>query len=335
MAVDPSIRARLAYDPGSQLESLLPIPWPDGLQPTPATVADGRTGPNDPLPQADVLILTYTVAEARALADVLTPGVQSTGWNAYARNWSEFEAHLPPDAPARAKQQMASYWPTKIGATKVLCAKSELHPATDGPTLPIANLWLQMIEDAKPALVITTGTAGGIGSNIVEGDVLVSATVHWDCTGTLKEQPYANQVFSGPAFSAGPHLGLAQSTLIPVNAGRLRPTASRDPIILTSGRVITCDSFLFDDAEDTYGLRAYDPAAQMEEMDDGALPVALSRTNSSLPWLSVRCASDPQAPKMATIEDEKHWAEAIYQRLGYWAAVGSVITCWAIVADRP
>jgi hypothetical protein len=49
---------------------LAPIPWPAGLAPqvTPAATPPTET---DPLPEADVLVVTWTVAEAKALADVL------------------------------------------------------------------------------------------------------------------------------------------------------------------------------------------------------------------------------------------------------------------------
>ena len=54
----------------------LAIAWPDGTAPRPDR-ARRRARPSDPLPRADVLVITWTVAELRALADVLTPGVDS------------------------------------------------------------------------------------------------------------------------------------------------------------------------------------------------------------------------------------------------------------------
>ena len=58
-------------------ESPAPIPWPDGL--APVGVPYGRAA-DEPLPSADVVVVTWTVAEGEALADVLTPGMPRTGW---------------------------------------------------------------------------------------------------------------------------------------------------------------------------------------------------------------------------------------------------------------
>ena len=55
-----------------------PIPWPTSLTPQ-AQPFDPATTDTSPLPQADGLVVTYTVAEGDGLADVLTPGMQMNG----------------------------------------------------------------------------------------------------------------------------------------------------------------------------------------------------------------------------------------------------------------
>src|SRR5271154_3383268 len=65
-----------------------PIPWPAGQAPTPQPLAK-KPSPNDPLPQADYVVVTWTVEEAKALADTLTPGNPSqTSWYDYAHNFT-------------------------------------------------------------------------------------------------------------------------------------------------------------------------------------------------------------------------------------------------------
>ena len=54
--------------PGRRLQ----IPFPDQLAPVPSTAA--VRDPALPLPAADVVVLTYTSDEGKALADVMTPG---------------------------------------------------------------------------------------------------------------------------------------------------------------------------------------------------------------------------------------------------------------------
>ena len=73
---------------------LTAIPWPDGLAPEAAETA--LTGDGS-LPEADVLVITWTSAEATALADVLTPGAPWSGWVHYAKDLSEY-------APRRRKR---------------------------------------------------------------------------------------------------------------------------------------------------------------------------------------------------------------------------------------
>src|SRR5450432_3323418 len=56
--------------------NLTPIPWPDGKAPQPQPFAN-KPDPEAVLPQCDYLVVTWTVAEAMALSDVLTPGHRS------------------------------------------------------------------------------------------------------------------------------------------------------------------------------------------------------------------------------------------------------------------
>src|SRR5262249_27758809 len=64
----------------AQASARSPIPWPSGKEPAPAPLAR-KPAPADPLPAADYLIVTWTVEEARCLADTLTPGYPSkTAW---------------------------------------------------------------------------------------------------------------------------------------------------------------------------------------------------------------------------------------------------------------
>ena len=43
----------------------------------------------------------------------------------------------------------------------------------------------------SPSLVVTTGTAGGIGQDFEVGDVIVSPIVRFDCTAKFKKEPFA------------------------------------------------------------------------------------------------------------------------------------------------
>ena len=66
--------------------------------------------------------------------------------------------------------------------------KSDSHMSQDGPQLPNIDVWAQIIEEVQPKLVITTGTAGGIGKQFEVGDVVVSPIVRFDCTSKFKSE---------------------------------------------------------------------------------------------------------------------------------------------------
>jgi nucleoside phosphorylase len=311
-------------------DELTPIPWPDGLVPTPLTTSqDG----NEVLPTADVLVVTWTAAESQALADILTPSVHVTEWTKYTKDWPTYEGQLTGRSPARFSECMAEYHLTRIGTKKVLCAKSNLHLATDATSLPIRQLWLQMIAEVRPSLIITTGTAGGIGTDTVLGDVAIATAAQFNCTKAFAHQPYAHERFVGQSFTPGPNLTFAESTLMPVNAAALRPVATRNPRLMY-GDVETVDFFGFADTDDSYGIVKDDPKACTEEMDDATLPLALSTLEQPPNWISVRNASDPQVPSsLGDLEAQKKWASRIYLKYGYFTTVMSALAVWGIIAD--
>jgi hypothetical protein len=335
------------YDPGEPGTSLFaaapaaapvlsPIPWPAQLAPRAAAPPDH--GEDAPLPHADVLVVTWTTAEARALADVLTPGVFSTAWRRYTDRFHSFyEPRLDPHAPARASGCLGRYWLSEIGARTVLCFKSDLHLSQDGPALPVRDLWKQIIEQCAPKLVISTGTAGAVGQQVALGDVVITSTVRFDCQKTFKDEPFAHAIYSGGAVSATAQQQLAEQTLIPVNAARLPAGGPAPRIVLdadghVAAHVLTTDFFAFDNGSDHYGLRAYDADARAVEMGDAVLGLVATEDLAHPPaWLIVRNASDPQIEGDATLRAQASEAAGIYERYGYWTTVGSAIACWAEV----
>lgn len=315
---------------------LAPLPWPAGLAPKPGHY---NATPLTALPKADVLVVTWTAAEWQALADVLTPGHPTTSWLRYAENWKSFEPHLTWKSPAKEANCLAEYWPTTIGSTSVLCVHSQLHLATDDDTAPIVALWQQMIKEVCPKLIITTGTAGGIGVSTVLGDVFIVQSAKFNCTKSFKNKSWAQERFDqDEVLPVGPQVSFATDHLMPANAGRLPANLTPRPpaIWADTGDVETVDYFGFADTDDSYGVVADDPDAHTEEMDDATLPLALSEMGSSLPWLSIRNASDPEVPSsIGTVEEQSKWASQIYEKWGYTTTIGSAIACWAVIADLP
>jgi nucleoside phosphorylase len=247
-----------------------PIPWPEGKAPVPAPLA--RTPvPNAKLPACDYVIVTWTVEEARCLADTLTPGYASqTDWYPYTHNFaSKFVPLIRDGAPALESKRLASWFPTKIAGKPVLCMKSELHLSQDGPKMPIALLWQQIIAETGCKLIITTGTAGGIGAKVELGDVVVAESVRFDCMSAFKSEPFHASSYPCSKLVKTSLSGIAP--LFAANADHL-PAAPRPPMVIAavkSGQsppiVVTTDFFAFDDSANTFHLQGLGA-----EMDCGA-----------------------------------------------------------------
>lgn len=318
---------------------LAPIPWPDELAPQAVTPAKAPL-PSHPLPKADVLVVTWTVAEAKALADVLTPGVPSTSWYVYRHKFDAYKPNIRAGAPALESGCLGVYHQCRIGRRSVICMKSDLHLSQDGPELPVRTLWRQIIEETGAKLVITTGTAGGIGAQTLLGDVIVTKSVQFDCKKEFAQSPFAKATYTDGALdgaSAG-RFATADQTLIPANSGCL-PAAPRAPMIVSAtaadpATVLTTDFFAFDDTTDSYGLRAYNPHAHAVEMGDAVLGLVCAEDLANPPrWAIVRNASDPQIDGSVPLKEQAQQAAHIYEKYGYWTTVGSAIGCWALIVD--
>lgn len=318
--------------------SLPAIPWPSTKKPIPKPLRK-KPDANAAMLNADVLVVTWTVAEALALSDVLTPGYRSkTDWYAYAHNWKkEFRQKIKKGAPALMENRLGLWFKTQIGKKKVLCLKSELHFARDGAKLPVRDLWKQLIQEVNPELVITTGTAGGVGSDIVLGDVVASRKVRFDCQRTFKNASYAHAEYSEAKSIRFEGIGYANAHLMDVTISRL-PQLKRNPKILVKPiaakrkiDVVTTDFFAFDDTTNHFQLQQLGSAV---EMGDAVLGLVCSDLGAKAPaWIAVRNSSDPQIDGSLPYKRQVEMAARIYEKYGYWTTVNSAIACWALITS--
>lgn len=304
------------------------VDWPPGLSPEPGNRPTGES-----LPDADVLIVTWTVDEGHALSRVLTPGFDSKNdWKAYTKNFDAIAAEMRRGCPALEAGRLGTYWRTKIGERKVTLFKSDSHMSQDGPKLPNARVWKQIIEDCNPKWVITTGTGGGIGPNTEVGDVLVSRFVTFDCKRKFKR-------FNGDSFASAQDAPSGRfneaKSLFEANAQFLPPGNTRKPKIMSAASapagILTTDFFGFDNTADTYELEG---KGGLSEMGDAVLGMVCKQLGAKAPpYAIVRNVSDPQIDSQnLTLSEQTKLAANIYKGYGRWSSVCSAIVCWAIVA---
>lgn len=323
----------LAFSKATGLSRFVDIPWPVGLAPRTGTSAGAPAGA--PLPRADVLVVTWTVDEGHALSRVLTPGKDSRNdYQPYTHNWEALSPLFRKGSPAVEAQRLGTFWSTAIGSKNVVVFKSDSHMSQDGPKLPNLNVWQQIIAEVQPKLVITTGTAGGIGANAQVGDVVVSPLVRFDCLSKFKSKPFHDAAYSSAAADMS-NFAIA-TKLFGANAKQLPPDNKRPPkIILTSPKalktcVVTTDFFGFDTSDDHYKLQGL---GAISEMGDAVLGLAASTAGTGFPnWLAIRNVSDPQIKAEGTLEQQAQTAAQIYKGYGRWSSVCSAITCWASIA---
>ena len=324
----------LAFSKATGLSRYSELAWPKGLAPKTAKSITGTS--SGALPAADVLVVTWTVDEGHALSRVLTPGKDSRDdYVPYIHNYSSISKKMRNGCPARELKRLGTYWMTTIGAVKVVVFKSDSHMSQDGPQLPNIDVWNQIISEVKPKLVITTGTAGGIGRDFEVGDVVVSSVVRFDCISKFKSQPFAKESFQS-VMPKATHFPSARS-LFKANAPQLPKDNTRMPKIFRIARgdvassVVTTDFFGFDTSNDHYHLQGL---GSVSEMGDAILGLVCKSMGPSAPrWVAVRNVSDPQIKADGlTMKQEAALAAQIYKGFGRWSSVCSAIVCWALIA---
>jgi hypothetical protein len=333
----PSGKEFLAFTTATGLSRFTDIPWPAGLAPKTGPKPSGSS--TSALPEADVLVVTWTVDEGHALSRVLTPGKDSRNdYVPYTHNFAAISKKMSAGAPAVKAKRLGAYWTTSIGGKSVVVFKSDSHlsqdtrklPAKNG-TLPNYDVWKQIIEETQAKLVITTGTGGGIGTPWEVGDVIVSPIVRFDCIKWLKTTKFRNAEYKTSA-PATKFFVKAQS-LFKANAGQLPKDNTRPPKIeVSSGpgsSIVTTDFFGFDTSDNHYGLKGL---GDLSEMGDAILGMVAGDMATPPRWVAVRNVSDPQIKAEGTLQQQSALAAQIYKGFGRWSTICSGIVCWALIA---
>jgi hypothetical protein len=343
---DPAAPHRRFRDMGLPVDALTPevalpraVPWPAGLAPKAAPLAQAPAETDDlsRFRGYDGAVVTWTAAEASAMATLFSPGRPITGWYEYRHNLASY---IPLVTGAKApfnssEQDMARYYhslglyfPCTIGEQRILLFKSGLHLDYDGRAYPVRKLMAEIAQAVQPKVFITTGTGGGIGANVKLGDVVVAGTVRFDCKTQFKNEPWATASYETSALPAGA-LEAMTPKLLSVNAARIagaRPT----PAVYSSrtDAVVTTDFFAFDDSTNYYGLQGLGRAC---DMGDAMVANAL-QPSSGLSFYSIRNASDPQIPNPSgNIDEASKQAALIYAKYGGLTTAASLIATWAII----
>jgi nucleoside phosphorylase len=362
--VDLQLAPQLAALPAEAvLTADLAIPFPQGLAPIPQPLP-AIPDPADALPQARVLVVTWTVAEQDGLADVLTPGFGRKAWYRYNRGFEErYQANIRRGAPALQARRLGSWFPTQVGGIPVICFKSELHLNQDGvatgegtATLPVKDMFDQLISEVQPEVVLTVGTSGGVYGDHDLGDVVVTRGAKFRLTQEFRNEPFSTATYRSDweiptqYFEEAEQLmerfkdQLLEPPLGPPTKrypfdGPLIEPPPNIPDIKLDGRdlpefhpILTTDYFEFG----TSANHLEDEGCAVE-MGDAVLGLVCEELDNPPRWAVVRNLSDPQIngdlpTGRRELNMQTHWAVWYYEAYGYWTSVTGALATWAIVA---
>jgi nucleoside phosphorylase len=325
----------------------------------------------DRLPEADIVVMTWTSAEWDALHYVFSNGLEPLPakpsenakwretWRPYRRDFYKVFQTLwtrrliyermnrQPGAPALAPGQMrwGSYCMVRVGKTRVLLFKSDLHLNQDGEGLPLITLVEQIIEDARPGLILSTGTSGGTMRDHILGDTVVTNAAKFRLSDKFQTASFNNVLYTSKWTPPKTYLAAAENLLIKVdeypvspptshfNAHvTINPTRKRDPKIhILPAPILTTDYFEF--GTTTYEL---EKEGCCVEMGDAVIAMVCAshnagNTQSNVEYGFLRNISDPVINANLPRDLQVAWAVRTYQRKGLLTSFNSAIATWAMI----
>ncbi len=255
--------------------------------------------------------------------------------------------------------------PATVGATKVLCMKSELHLNQDGvktgdgtATLPVKDFFKQIIAEAKPSLVLTIGTSGSVFDDFELGDVVVTRAAKFRLQNEFRNEPWNGAIYKSDWQIPTTHFAeaetlMAQITLdlaeppfapptkrFPFKGKPVAPSPDSPDIKLEQGArdmqefhpILTTDYF-------EYGTTAnrLDKEGAAVEMGDAALGLACSELPDPPHWAVIRNMSDPVingdlSAKQFHLNEQTTWAVGYYTAYGKYTSTCGALATWGLIA---
>jgi len=365
--------AQAATQQAAVVVKLGTVDWPAGLAPVAQPLGNYQAGTAIDTAlnvQADVLIILYTELETSALLEVFTGNNSWTPerkkeWCGYGHNFAHFKPTIEGiEGDTALEAGLFGYLSAvKIGKKNVVLFKSELHPKQNGNKLPFIPVIQQLVEELKPSLVLSTGTAGAIGSHIQCGDVVITTSARFHVrdsyptysqidTLSTNHNQLTNTVTLKKTYIDYAATNLMKLSLPGLNSCYQRLQAlpgygfvhkPAEPAIYVNGSnpapgpqpmdIVSADYLTVDDSTDLEGLQSL---GIMNDTDDAFAFYGINQITGTRPaWVSVRNASEPQivAPTGSSQETIKSLAGNIYGIYQYCTTLNSAFACWGIVAD--
>jgi len=324
------------------------IPW-SAIGQTPPQLLDTPAQ----LPVADAVVITWAEPEWAALQHVFCTSNTSMPYTQQNQGswsgWVKYSDGAPSDL---------GYWGyyrlVGIGTARLLLFKSNTHYAASQGEQDLEELANLFLQNVKPSLILSLGTAGGarttdpIGTvNVVHADALYESnqpqsawptyTNPWNPVWTLLGgKAFGSLLFPVPTTAADLKSICAQFntfygskySLNKLNPGNLNmgaPSPAINNLTKPGTALVTAKSFV---VANTSGNLANFACV---EMDDAVLAKA---TAGKSPFGSVRNISDPIQNAALPDRVQGNWGEAIYTAYGLYTSYNGALAAWAILSGQ-
>jgi hypothetical protein len=329
-----------------------PVDWTAVGQSAPQLLST----PSGDLPKADAIVITWAEAEWAAMEHVFCNSGQKMSYSARDEDswsgWTKYTQGMPSVNNSQGWDYWGSYRLVKVGSKTVILFKSNTHLDFPGEQY-LQQMITRFVQNAKPQLIMSIGTAGGARTSDHLGTVNV---VH---AGTFFESgkpeslwpKYSNawmanwNIVNQSGFKklllAIPTTGsdlqglcdqfnqyyktsfsLSELNVNDLNMGDASPAINNLTGAGTS--LLTTDSFVVATSAGNFNSYA------CVEMDDAVIAQVCASHNTA--FVFVRNISDPVQNSVLPAKDQGNWGSAIYDTYGIYTSYNGAIAAWAILA---
>ncbi|MCL3779923.1 hypothetical protein EMN47_05910 [Prolixibacteraceae bacterium JC049] len=161
----------------THLPPLPAISWDKINEEAPRNIKFDYKSPNDRLPHADIVVITWTSAEWSALDHVFANSNETR--KSYDESWRDNWMLYSRNAMKSDFSKLWGYFRlVEIKGRRVMLFKSEAHlahpPYIEGLTQMVQNI----IDDSQPKHIYSIGTAGGSSLTEMLGDTVITNSGH-------------------------------------------------------------------------------------------------------------------------------------------------------------
>ena len=324
----------------------------------PHTVDTPNHQPDSPLPNADVVVMTWTLAEWAAMNQVLTnqrdpltpDQIHSHewqhGWQSYQRDYYQIYQYMVDvsktfqgGAPSLYNESWGSFRQVRIGDLNVLLVKSGMHLAQDGSQLPLIRFVEQICQEAQPSLLLSIGTGGGVRNEDALGSALITNQAYFHCLKHFANARFNHSTVTSDWVPDSRYLPLAQEGVLHTRGPQILPVSPQYPAgahidpdpaaaqlkVVTEHPIITTDTFLFGTTDN--GL---EKLGCLVEMDDAVVGMACQQQKTAFGF--VRNVSDPVINGDLPSSLQDSWAGYIYREQGLYTSYNGALATWALLA---